>query len=68
MIFKEAIEAQLRFHIRIREQIREALDKMPEGNVIRRRSWFLLNAFCRCSRNQFGGRFKRKTPQYAMQW
>ena len=38
MIFKEAIEAQLGLHIRIREQIRKALENMPEGNLLRRRS------------------------------
>ena len=49
MIFKEAIEAQLRFHIRIREQIREALDKMPEGNVIRRRSGGRIYYYISCN-------------------
>ena len=49
MIFKEAIDAQLRFHIRIREQIREALDKMPEGNVIRRRSGGRIYYYISCN-------------------
>ena len=48
MIFKEAIEAQLRFHIRIREQIREALEKMPEGNVIRRRAGGRIYYYISC--------------------
>ena len=38
MIFKEEIEAQLRAHIRIREQIRKALEGMPDGNMLRKRS------------------------------
>ena len=49
MIFKEAIEAQLRFHIRIREQIREALDNMPEGNVIRRRAGGRIYYYISCN-------------------
>ena len=38
MIFKETIEAQLRLHIRIREQISKALKEMPDGNMLRKRS------------------------------
>lgn len=49
MIFKEAIDAQLRFHIRIREEIREALDNMPEGNVLRRRAGGRIYYYISCN-------------------
>lgn len=38
MIFKETLEAQLRFYERTRKQIRKALEAMPEGNLLRKRS------------------------------
>lgn len=49
MIFKEAIEAQLRFHIRIREQIRKALEEMPEGKVLRRRAGGRIYYYISCN-------------------
>ena len=63
MIFKEAIEAQLRFHIRIREQIREALDKMPEGNVIRRRSGGRIYYYISCNGKRISLNHDHETRQ-----
>lgn len=38
MILKETLEAQLRFYERMREQIRKALDSMPEGRLLRKKA------------------------------
>lgn len=49
MIFKEAIEAQLRFHLRIREQIRKKIEDMPDGNMLRKHSGGRIYYYVSCN-------------------